>query len=62
MIRCGINNLSQLIFDFKNRRFCLSYRSKQWFSAANRTSLFNRVFGGIFIAMGVGLLQLNHKN
>ncbi|HFC91354.1 MAG TPA: LysE family translocator [Leucothrix mucor] len=40
----------------------LAHRSKQWFSKRNFTSLFNRVFGGLFIAMGIGLLQLNHKN
>ncbi len=40
----------------------LAQRSKQWFSKRNFTSLFNRVFGGLFIAMGIGLLQLNHKN
>ncbi len=40
----------------------LANHSKQWFSTSNRTSLFNRIFGGLFIAMGIGLLQLNHKN
>lgn len=40
----------------------LAYRSKKWFSIEKRTSLFNRIFGGVFIALGIGLLQLNHKN
>ncbi len=40
----------------------LAGRSKQWFNTEKRASLFNRLFGGLFIALGVGLLQLEHKN
>ncbi|MCK5919244.1 MAG: LysE family translocator [Cocleimonas sp.] len=40
----------------------LANRSKQWFSAGNRTLLFNRIFGGLFITLGIGLLQWNERN
>lgn len=39
----------------------LADHSKQWFSTEKRMSLFNRIFGGLFVALGLGLLQLNHK-
>jgi RhtB (resistance to homoserine/threonine) family protein len=39
----------------------LAQRSQQWFSTDNHTTLFNRVFGGLFMTLGMGLLQLGNK-
>ena len=40
----------------------LASRSKQWFNVEKRVSLFNKLFGGLFIALGVGLLQLKRSS
>ncbi|MCK5810449.1 MAG: LysE family translocator [Cocleimonas sp.] len=39
----------------------LAQRSQQWFSTEHRTAWFNRIFGGLFMALGIGLLQLGNK-
>ena len=40
----------------------LANRAKTWLSTEKRAQWFNRVFGGLFIGLGLGLLQLSHKN
>lgn len=36
----------------------LSNRAKRWFSTSQRIKWFNRILGGLFASIGVGLLQL----
>jgi len=40
----------------------LAKRSQKWISTEKHTLWLNRLFGSMFIALGVGLLQLQHKN
>lgn len=40
----------------------IAKKSKKWLSNNNRMTWFNRITGGIFIGMGVGLLQLKNNN
>ncbi len=36
----------------------LANRAKRWFASGNRTRWFNRALGSVFVAIGVGVLQL----
>ncbi|WP_419769967.1 MAG: LysE family translocator [Candidatus Marinarcus sp.] len=40
----------------------LAKKSKVWLSNKNRMNWFNKITGGLFITMGVGLLQLKNHN
>ena len=39
----------------------IAHRAKKWLSTKKRVRWFNRVFGGLFITLGIGLSQLNQK-
>ena len=39
----------------------IAHRAKKWLSTEKRVTWFNRVFGGLFIALGAGLSQVNQK-
>ncbi len=39
----------------------IAYRAKKWFSTKKRVRWFNRLFGGLFIILGIGLSQINHR-
>lgn len=39
----------------------IAHKAKQWLSTERRTKWFNRIFGGLFIALGILLLQFNNK-
>ena len=40
----------------------LAKRSKKWLSNKNRLTWFSRITGGMFIGLGVGILQLKNSN
>ena len=40
----------------------LAKKSKKWLSNDNRLTWFNRITGGMFIALGVGVLQMKNSN
>ncbi|HIO92628.1 MAG TPA: LysE family translocator [Leucothrix mucor] len=40
----------------------IAHRAKKWLSTKKRATWFNRIFGGLFVMLGIGLFQLNQKN
>jgi threonine/homoserine/homoserine lactone efflux protein len=40
----------------------LAKRSKNWLTNKNRLTWFNRITGGIFIGLGIGILQMKNSN